>query len=149
MQNRGFPKAFTNNSNEKSHLGFLVLPFWQQQLFCRLVIFLSFHFQRLYDIPRQREDTNPNRWFSITWWDDRVGAQHNREWWLMVCIIIESDSHTSFFSFVLCTNLKAMTSGENHLLKASIPLQSEMKRPCHPSLPTSHDSLLWVLARNK
>lgn len=97
MQNRGFPKAFTNNSNEKSHLGFLVLPFWQQQLFCRLVIFLSFHFQRLYDIPRQREDTNPNRWFSITWWDDRVGAQHNREWWLMVCIIIESDSHTSFF----------------------------------------------------
>ena len=34
---------------------------------------------------------------------------------LMFCIIIESNSQKTFFSLFLCTNMAAMTSGENHL----------------------------------
>ena len=34
---------------------------------------------------------------------------------IMFYMIIESNSQKTFFSFVLCTNMAAMTSGENHL----------------------------------
>ena len=51
------------------------------------------------------------RWFSITWQDGHVGA-HNL--WLMFCIIIESNSQKTFFSFILCTNMAEMTSGQKH-----------------------------------
>ena len=37
-----------------------------------------------------------------------------------LCIIIESNSQKTFFSFVLCTNMAAMTSGESHLLSPSV-----------------------------
>ena len=40
--------------------------------------------------------------------------------WLMFCIIIESDSQKTYFSFVLCTNMAAMTSGDNHLYNGSV-----------------------------
>ena len=33
---------------------------------------------------------------------------------LMFCIIIESNSQKTFFFLVLCSNMVAMTSGENH-----------------------------------
>ena len=36
----------------------------------------------------------------------------------MFCIIIEPNSKMTFFSVVLCTNMAAMSSGENHLLPA-------------------------------
>ena len=34
--------------------------------------------------------------------------------WLIFCIIIESNSQKNLFSFVLCTNMEAVKSGENH-----------------------------------
>ena len=34
---------------------------------------------------------------------------------IMFYMIIESNSQKTFFYFVLCTNMAAMTSGENHL----------------------------------
>ena len=44
----------------------------------------------------------------------RIGAHDNSKLWLMFYIIIESNPQKTFYSIVLCTNMAAVTSGENH-----------------------------------
>ena len=63
------------------------------------------------------------RWFSITWQDGHVGAQNL---WLMFCLIIESNSQKTFFSFILCTNMAAMKT--THILCSSTFPQTALKK---------------------
>ena len=54
--------------------------------------------------------------------DAHVGAQNNSKIRIMFCVIIESNSQKTFFSFVLCTNMVTMISAENHQFQLRLGL---------------------------
>ena len=63
------------------------------------------------------------------------------------CIVIESNSQKTFSSVVLCTNMAAVTSGENHLTNrfhVAVRLfsnRSQMTSKCGKNKKVAHEAI--------